>query len=679
MNTKKLRRGNMPLSNITSTRIIFITPNLASSIRELDLMFHNPPPQIKHTMKANNGNHQVDKNSTAMASALLKIQMHMYDILARWNLLAEDLGIDRWVVHGGSAMGAKCFGGMNPWDDDIDMTVLDCKLLDYLWETGEQNVTKYYPNLDERSHSMDNWAALWDSRLIKVREHDMILSRGSRCCGWYKLMSMDLAFLWKPGDAIMGVELECISRGSSSREKNVMRASGWTKYLQGTKELVTLPFGSTTIKAMPPSLLNTYIRKRYGKQSPCQFPFSDGGDAEISALSDEINHTKTFQLDQQKAQMNFVLKNWYVPKFQREKWLKQKGDKNQLEYTKQLPNLDKIEIDNSISPNGCSWQSNSSSSSDAANIKVIGWNAERGTHWDKFYTMIQEKVELQKPMVILLNEMDVGMARSGNVHTVRQLAIQLGMNYAYGVEFLELTRGTQEEQEATKTQRDSLSLHGNAVLSKCVIGDGMILRDPLPAQYFSDRPERGINADGFEVRLGGRMGLFVRIFQHPSPLIPDLHNFRADKFDIPESLPDHFVVGNVHKVEENVNNRETLWNYFGFGAPAPNISIHEGNGVDLAASQHGVIVQGDFGPQFCSLGGLKKMNNYKIHQTFRVNCLPAGKVEILGPLSGDFFCSNMRASRAVEVTAPCDWSDAKKPLTMADHAIVSIEVASNKK
>ena len=33
---------------------------------------------------------------------------------------------------------------MNPWDDDIDMTVLDCKLLDYLWETGEQNVTQSF-------------------------------------------------------------------------------------------------------------------------------------------------------------------------------------------------------------------------------------------------------------------------------------------------------------------------------------------------------------------------------------------------------------------------------------------------------------------------------------------------------------------------------------------------------
>jgi len=54
-----------------------------------------------------------------------------------------------------------------------------------------------------------------------------------------------------------------------------------------------------------------------------------------------------------------------------------------------------------------------------------------------------------------------------------------------------------------------------------------------------------------------------------------------------------------------------------------------------------------------------------------------GKVEIK-PLSGDFFCSNMNAARDVKVTAPCDWSNAENPLTMADHAIVSIEVASNK-
>ncbi len=71
------------------------------------------------------------------------------------------------------------------------------------------------------------------------------------------------------------------------------------------------------------------------------------------------------------------------------------------------------------------------------------------------------------------------------------------------------------------------------------------------------------------------------------------------------------------------------------------------------------------------------MNNYRIHKTFRVKCLVGGNAEIK-PLAGDFFCSNMNATRGVKVTAPCDWSNAENPLTMADHAIVSIEVASNK-
>lgn len=288
---------------------------------------------------------------------------------------------------------------------------------------------------------------------------------------------MDLAFLWKPGDAIGGVELECMNRGSSMREKRTMKQSGWSTYLKGSKELFTVPFGPTTIKSMEPNILNRYIQLRYGKSSPCQYPFSDGEDVEkfpsvLASSNYGINPPNTtilsFRLDQDQARMDFVLNNWYIPKSRRNEWYKKRGDKNQMEYTRLLPNIDKVEIDNSISPHGCAWQSDAPS---APSIKVVGWNAERGTHWDKFYKLIQEKDELQKPMVILLNEMDIGMARSGNVHTVRRLALQLGMNYAYGIEFLELTRGTRKEQEATEGRRDSLSLHGNAVLSKCIIGD----------------------------------------------------------------------------------------------------------------------------------------------------------------------------------------------------------------
>ena len=136
-----------------------------------------------------------------------------------------DLGISRWVVHGGSSIGAKCYGGMNPWDDDIDITVLDCQALDELWKNGEPNITSRDPTLDERSHSMDNRAAIWDSRLIASAGDDLILTKGDICCNWYKLFTVSEAFQWKPGDSIGGMDIECMSRGSSSRERRTQKQS----------------------------------------------------------------------------------------------------------------------------------------------------------------------------------------------------------------------------------------------------------------------------------------------------------------------------------------------------------------------------------------------------------------------------------------------------------------------
>ena len=583
--------------------------------------------------------------------------------------------------------------------DDIDLTVLDCAALDELWERGDPNITHQYPTLDKRSHSMNNGAAIWDSRLLKDDQNsDLILARGDRCCQWYKFFTVQEAFLWKPGDHIGGMDIECKSRTISWRERRTQSKAGWHAHLNdGGGRILTVPYGPTTVQVMDPDRLNSYIKLRYGKVSPCQFPFSNGQETEkfppaavaaaqqsslpFAVYDNSSNNNDTissvvvssiYQLDQDQAQMDFALRHWYVPRQQRDKWVSRKGDRKQMEYTNEIPNLNKVEIDNTISPDGCAWSANST-------LKVIGWNAERGTHWGKFYNLIQDRDELMDPHVILLNEMDIGMARSGNVHTARRLAVQLGMNYAYGVEFLELTRGTEEEQNATKGKRDALSLHGNAILSKCIIGDAFILRDNLPRTYFSDKAERGINANGYEVRLGGRMGLFARIFESrgPTDVIPEAHNLTTNNsYHISKTLPPHYVVGNVHKVQETEANRAVLWNYYGFGPPPSNGTKYDGKGIDLAKSQKGVIVQGDFGPQFCTLGGLSKMNNHRIHKTFRAKCLPNGK-SVIKPLAGDFFCSNMKPARDVVVTPPCDWSNNTHPLTLADHAIVSIEVKSN--
>jgi hypothetical protein len=93
-------------------------------------------------------------------------------------------------------------------------------------------------------------------------------------------------------------------------------------------------------------------------------------------------------------------------------------------------------------------------------MTVVEFNAERGRHW-------MSALKILKPLnadVVILNEMDVGMARSDQQHTVSLLASALGMNYAWGMEFTELTRGTKTEQQSTEGFYNFLGLHGNAIL-----------------------------------------------------------------------------------------------------------------------------------------------------------------------------------------------------------------------
>ena len=53
-------------------------------------------------------------------------------------------------------------------------------------------------------------------------------------------------------------------------------------------------------------------------------------------------------------------------------------------------------------------------------LDVMGWNGERGR-------FVLEETPLPQADIYLLNEMDVGMARTENAHTVRRLAERLGV------------------------------------------------------------------------------------------------------------------------------------------------------------------------------------------------------------------------------------------------------------
>ena len=243
-----------------------------------------------------------------------------------------------------------------------------------------------------------------------------------------------------------------------------------------------------------------------------------------------------------------------------------------------LPELDIIDVDNTI------ISDHNHRCSGKTTLRVVEYNAERGKWW---LLSAQYLELLRQADIILLNEMDVGMSRTDQQHTARQMAYFLQMNYIWGIEFIELTHGINKEQQqqqqqyhhttmdtdentvkATQPLLDNFyGLHGNAILSRCgPIVDPVIFRDPLDDDYYSTTSTYK-NAGGYERRLGGRMGLFGRI-----QIESDKNDGKAASAAADGTSMTTIVVGSIHKLGEqktNIHheqNLEKIQHYIGTSA-----------------------------------------------------------------------------------------------------------------
>ncbi|NJO36935.1 MAG: endonuclease/exonuclease/phosphatase family protein, partial [Rhizobiales bacterium] len=97
----------------------------------------------------------------------------------------------------------------------------------------------------------------------------------------------------------------------------------------------------------------------------------------------------------------------------------------------------------------------------AVSATVTFWNVERGRHAGAQAALLGA----QNASAHLLCELDLGMARTGQRHTTRDLAERLGCSYVFGVEFLELGLGDRREQAAHAGESNEAGLHGAAILS----------------------------------------------------------------------------------------------------------------------------------------------------------------------------------------------------------------------
>lgn len=201
-------------------------------------------------------------------------------------------------------------------------------------------------------------------------------------------------------------------------------------------------------------------------------------------------------------------------------------------------------------------------------MRVALWNIERGIEFDairwafkdsnRFASMLDKKKYprgsrernqviaqsriLQQADVIVLNEVDWGVKRSGYRNVAAALAAELRMNYAFGVEFLEIdsiSLGIEKFEEASPEDRAEFTkrikvdptryrgMHGTAILSRYTLENVRLIPfDNQGYDWYKEEKEgvtrieegkRTIGEKVFlekvtrEVRRGGRTTLIADI------------------------------------------------------------------------------------------------------------------------------------------------------------------------
>jgi endonuclease/exonuclease/phosphatase family metal-dependent hydrolase len=141
-------------------------------------------------------------------------------------------------------------------------------------------------------------------------------------------------------------------------------------------------------------------------------------------------------------------------------------------------------------------------------LSAFAWNAERL----KYPLPSQALLGSVSPDIALLTEVDIGMARSGNRHTIQDLASALDYGYVYALEFAELGLGDDREREWHRGQNNNFGYHGNAVLSRWPLTECFAIRLDDGAHWFIGFDE------GDQRRIGFRNAVGARAIVHGQPL-----------------------------------------------------------------------------------------------------------------------------------------------------------------
>lgn len=135
-------------------------------------------------------------------------------------------------------------------------------------------------------------------------------------------------------------------------------------------------------------------------------------------------------------------------------------------------------------------------------VRVTAWNIERGKQFDGIVRALGEHTLMRESDVLLLTELDYGMARTNNRFVAREMAERLGLNSAFAPCYIALNKGS--GLESAVGGENAQALHGNAIFS----------RHPLANAHSLALPNGKDKMRGKEKRLGSQRAVVADV-GHP--------------------------------------------------------------------------------------------------------------------------------------------------------------------
>lgn len=142
-------------------------------------------------------------------------------------------------------------------------------------------------------------------------------------------------------------------------------------------------------------------------------------------------------------------------------------------------------------------------------LRVVHWNIEHGNRFEALRAALTSHDALRDADLVTLNEVDLGMARSGNRDVAAELAQALGMHAVWAPMLLESTRGRDDDALTAVPEDNRESLFGLALLSRFPITNVRLVRLPGPAETLFER----------ERMVGGFVAIVADIAHPVSPYV----------------------------------------------------------------------------------------------------------------------------------------------------------------